>query len=74
MLDTLADLKQSKIAAGESIKFDDIDIAIISIGMVRYNLENELKTQIPVHVAGDTRKIGDAQDAIRDIYETVTNL
>ena len=60
---------------GENIKFDDIDMIVVSIGMESYNpLENELKNKIPVYVVGDARKIGDAQDAIKDGYETIIKL
>ena len=56
---------------GENIKFEDIDMIVVSTGMKSYNpLENDLKNKIPVYVVGDARKIGNAQDAIRDGYET----
>jgi len=43
--------------------------------MKSYNpLEKILKNKIPFYVVGDAKKIGDAQEAIRDAYETVINL
>jgi len=60
---------------GENIKFDNIDIIVVSTGMESYNpLENELKNKIPVYVVGDAKKIGDAQDAIKDGYEKMKKL
>ena len=59
---------------GESITFENIDIIVVSAGMKSYNpLEKNLKNQIPVYIIGDAKKIGNAQDAIRDAYETVRN-
>jgi len=38
--------------------------------MESYNpLETELKQNIPVHTVGDAKKVGNAQDAIKDAYE-----
>jgi len=60
---------------GEKIEFEDIDIIVVSTGMKSFNpLEEKLKGTMPVHVIGDANKIGNAQDAIRDAYETVINL
>ncbi|OYD14916.1 oxidoreductase [candidate division WOR-3 bacterium JGI_Cruoil_03_44_89] len=60
---------------GEDIQFEDIDIIVVSTGMESYNpLERDLKNKIPVYVVGDARQIGNAQDAIRDAYETAKNL
>ncbi len=60
---------------GESIKFDGIDTIVVSTGMRSYNpLEEELKNKIPVYIIGDARCIGNAQDAIRDGYQTAGRL
>ena len=60
---------------GENIQFKDIDIIVVSTGMKSYNpLENDLKNKLPVYVVGDAREVGDAQDAIRDGYDTVKKL
>jgi len=60
---------------GEDIQFNDIDIVVVSTGMKSYNpLEEELKGKIPVYVIGDAQRIGNAQDAIRDGYETAKKL
>ncbi len=64
------------IIKGETnIEIDDIDHIILSTGMKSYNpLEKELKNKIPVYVVGDAKKIGNAQDAIKDAYDTAKNL
>ena len=60
---------------GKSIQFNDIDIIVVSTGMRSYNpLENELKGNIPVYVIGDAKKTGNAQDAIKDAYETAKKI
>jgi pyruvate/2-oxoglutarate dehydrogenase complex dihydrolipoamide dehydrogenase (E3) component len=60
---------------GEDIQFTDIDIIVVSTGMKSYNpLEEELKKEMPVYVIGDARRIGNAQDAIRDGYEAAKGL
>jgi len=60
---------------GKSIQFNDIDIIVVSTGMKSYNpLENELKGNIPVYVIGDAKKTGNAQDAIKDAYETAKKI
>jgi 2,4-dienoyl-CoA reductase (NADPH2) len=51
-------------------QFDNIDIIVVCTGMKCYNpLEKSLRNQIPVYVIGDARRIGNAQDAIREGYE-----
>jgi len=60
---------------GKNIRFDEIDIIVVSTSMTSYNpLEKELKKKIPVYVIGDAKKVGNAQDAIRDGYETAKAL
>jgi len=60
---------------GKNIRFDDIDIIVVSTSMTSYNpLEKELKKKMPVYVIGDAKKVGNAQDAIRDGYETAKAL
>ena len=55
---------------GKDIQFNDIDIIVVSTGMKSFNpLEEELKNNITVHVIGDAKKIGNAQDAINDGYK-----
>ncbi|MCD6579410.1 hypothetical protein J7L48_08020, partial [bacterium] len=59
---------------GDNIQFEDIDIIVVSTGMKSYNpLEKNLRNKLPVYVVGDAKKIGNAQDAIRDAYEIVRN-
>jgi pyruvate/2-oxoglutarate dehydrogenase complex dihydrolipoamide dehydrogenase (E3) component len=51
-------------------QFEDIDIIVVCTGMKCYNpLEESLRNRMPVYVIGDVRKIGNAQDAIREGYE-----
>jgi 2,4-dienoyl-CoA reductase (NADPH2) len=60
---------------GETIRFDDIDIVVISASMKSYcPLEQDLTGQMPVYLIGDAKKVGNAQDAIRDGYETAKSL
>jgi 2,4-dienoyl-CoA reductase (NADPH2) len=60
---------------GKNIRFDEIDIIVVSTSMTSYNpLEKELKKKIPVYTVGDAKKVGNAQDAIRDGYETAKEL
>ncbi len=43
----------------------------MAAGMKSYNpLEERLKGKIPIYVVGDARKVGKAQDAMRDAFET----
>jgi hypothetical protein len=59
----------------KNIQFNDIDIIVVSTGMKSFNsLENKLKSDIPVHVIGDAKKTGNAQDAIKDAYETTIRI
>lgn len=56
---------------GKNIRFGDIDVIVVSTSMKSYNpLEKELEGKMPVYVIGDAREVGNAQDAIRDGYET----
>ena len=55
----------------EKIQFNDIDIIVVSTGMRSFNpLKKELENNIPVYIIGDAKKTGNAQDAIKDAYET----
>ncbi|MEN8203533.1 MAG: FAD-dependent oxidoreductase [Bacteroidota bacterium] len=55
---------------GEKIRFDSIDIIVVSAGMKSYNpLEKELVNKVPVCVIGDARDPGKAQDSIHGAYE-----
>jgi len=56
---------------GKQIQFNNVDIFVVSTGMKSYNpLENKLKQELPTYVIGDAMCPGNAQDAIRDGYET----
>jgi len=60
---------------GKNIRFDDIDVIVISTSMTSFNpLEKELSGALPVYVIGDAKRIGNAQDAIKDSYETTRTI
>jgi 2,4-dienoyl-CoA reductase-like NADH-dependent reductase (Old Yellow Enzyme family)/thioredoxin reductase len=60
---------------GKDVQFSDIDMIVVSTGMKSFNpLEKELKNNILVHVIGDAKKIGNAQDAIHDAYKLAMSL
>ncbi len=60
---------------GQDFRFDDIDIIVVSAGMQsEQTLYTELIGQIPVWLVGDAKKVGKAQDAIRDAYELTISL
>ncbi|MBA7686317.1 NADPH dehydrogenase [subsurface metagenome] len=61
--------------SAKNIRFDDVDVIVVSTSMKSYNpLEKELEDKMPVYVIGDAREVGNAQDAIRDAYETAKEL
>ncbi len=59
--------------AGKKIEFTDIDKIVVSTGMKSYvpfkNIGN-----IPVHIIGDAKNVGKAQEAIYDAYKLAVNL
>ncbi len=60
---------------GKDIQFDDIDIIVVSVGMKSFNpLENDLRNNISVHVIGDAKKTGNAEDAIKGAFETAKKI
>jgi 2,4-dienoyl-CoA reductase-like NADH-dependent reductase (Old Yellow Enzyme family)/thioredoxin reductase len=60
---------------GKDIQFNNINIIVISTGMKSFNpLEKELKNNILVHVIGDAKKTGNAQDAIHNGYKLAMSL
>jgi len=60
---------------GEKIKFEDIDIFVVSTGMESFNpLEKKLRNKVPTYVIGDAKEIGKAQDAIEDGYNLARRL
>ena len=63
------------ITGEKNIEIDGIDHIILTAGMKSYNpLEDKLKHKIPLYVIGDAKQTGNAQDAIRDAYETAIKL
>lgn len=60
---------------GSPVQFDDIDCIIVSAGMRSLNtLAEPLKSRVPVFVIGDAKAVGNAQDAVKDAFETVKTL
>ena len=60
---------------GEDIKFEDIDVIVVSAGMESYNpFENKIKGKVPVYVIGDAKKVGKAIDAIHSAYQLANSL
>jgi len=58
---------------GQKIEFNNIDKIVVSTGMKTYvpfkNIGN-----IPVHIIGDAKIVGKAQDAIYDAYKLAVSL
>jgi len=55
----------------KKIQFDNIDIIVMSTGMKSYNpFETEFDNIITYYIIGDAKKTGNAQDAIKNAYET----
>lgn len=64
-----------KISGKEEIMLSGIDKIVVATGMESYNpLEEKLAGKIPLYVIGDAKKVGKAQDAIRDGYATARSL
>lgn len=60
---------------GKSIQFNDVDLIVVSTGMKSFNpLKDELENDIPVYIVGDAKKVGNAQDVIKDAYEIAKEL
>jgi len=63
------------IEGEKQIVIENVDHIIVAAGMKSYNpLESKLKGKISLHVVGDAKKVGKAQDAIRDGFETASKL
>ena len=57
------------------IKLENIDEIVLSTGMKSYNpLKENLEGKIPYYIIGDAKKVGNAQDAIRDAYNVAKEL
>ncbi|MBN2430068.1 MAG: FAD-dependent oxidoreductase [Acidobacteria bacterium] len=55
---------------GEPIRFEDVDIIVVSTSMKSYHpLEEKLRGKIPLYVIGDAREVGNALDAIEEGFE-----
>jgi len=57
------------------LTIENVDHIVVATGMESYlPLYGELKGKIPVYIAGDAKKIGKAQDAIKDGYTLALTL
>ncbi|MBN1150557.1 FAD-dependent oxidoreductase [candidate division WOR-3 bacterium] len=60
---------------GQQIRFEDIDIIVVSTSMKSYNpLEGKIKGRVPVWTIGDAREVGNAQDAIAEAFDVSSRL
>ncbi|MCF6358381.1 MAG: NAD(P)/FAD-dependent oxidoreductase, partial [Draconibacterium sp.] len=59
--------------AGEKIKFNDIDIIVISTGMKSY-IPFHTKTEADIYFIGDANKVRKAEEAINDAYKLALKL
>jgi 2,4-dienoyl-CoA reductase-like NADH-dependent reductase (Old Yellow Enzyme family)/thioredoxin reductase len=63
------------LSGEHQVMLEGIDKIVVATGMRSYHpLAESLKDIIPVHVIGDAKKVGKAQEAIRDGYVTATTL
>jgi 2,4-dienoyl-CoA reductase-like NADH-dependent reductase (Old Yellow Enzyme family)/thioredoxin reductase len=53
--------------------FDKVDHVVVATGMKSY-VPFDLEGDIPVYTVGDAKKVGKAQEAIREAYELVVDL
>ncbi|MCD6246257.1 FAD-dependent oxidoreductase [candidate division WOR-3 bacterium] len=64
-----------KVKGEKNFEIDAIDDIVLTTGMRSYNpLEEKLKGKLPVYIVGDAKKVGNAQDAIRDAYVTAREI
>ena len=60
---------------GKEIKFENVDIIVVSTGMKSYDpLSEKLKNKVNFYVVGDAKEVGNAQAAIKNAYEIAKNL
>jgi 2,4-dienoyl-CoA reductase (NADPH2) len=63
------------LSGERQVVLEGIDKIVVATGMRSYHpLADALKDKIPVHVIGDAKKVGKAQEAIRDAYVTAGQL
>ncbi|MEN8224705.1 MAG: FAD-dependent oxidoreductase [Bacteroidota bacterium] len=59
----------------KDIQFNDVDVIIVTAGIRSYNpFEGKMKNNISVHIVGDAKEAGNAQDAIKDAYELALSI
>jgi len=64
-----------KLKGTQSESITGVDKIVVAAGMRSYHpLEEALKDKIPVYLIGDAKKVGKAQEAIRDAYELACSL
>ncbi|MBN2426585.1 MAG: FAD-dependent oxidoreductase [Calditrichaceae bacterium] len=51
---------------------EDIDVIVMATGMKSYNPFKNIDIDKPFYIIGDASKVGKAQDAIKDAYETAS--
>ena len=63
------------LSGKRQVTLENVDKVVVATGMKSYHpLADELKDKIPVYLIGDAKKVGKAQDAIRDAYVTAIKL
>ena len=55
----------------QPLVFEDVDLIVVTTGMASVDdLARELDGAVPIHLIGDAKQVGNAQDAITDAYLT----
>ncbi len=63
------------LSGEKEIVLQNVDKIVVATGMKSFSpLYDQLKDKLPVFLIGDAKKVGKAQDAIRDAYVTAKNL
>jgi len=63
------------LSGEQQVTLEGVDKVVVATGMRSYHpLAKELKDKIPVYLIGDAKKVGKAQDAIRDAFITAIEL
>lgn len=67
--------KKLHLGGKQRIMLEDVDHIVVATGMKSYApLYDQLKDRLPVYLIGDAKKVGKAQDAIRDAYALALEL
>jgi NADPH-dependent 2,4-dienoyl-CoA reductase/sulfur reductase-like enzyme len=63
------------LSGERQVTLENVDKVVVATGMKSYHpLTEQLKDKIPVYLIGDAKKVGKAQDAIRDAFVTAMDL